>query len=263
MAQITPNNLAFSAGGVFTAGGSVTFGFENVPGDPDAPATLKPIYTDTAQTIAATNPQPLDSDAKYQQSATGVLYGSPPFSVLVRDMNGVQVSYDPSYTPNFTANAYDVGTGAGEVPTNSILGTASLVDTGTGAGEVPLSEDLGMDSGETNYTTGNLNPNVFAAPVGDVIGIGFPLDNNTVIFYLPISSNSTPTSITTVSSFGIWDSQRNFIKTSTGVALSTASSSKIAVILVEVSGTVLVADDMYQLVGNNATSSISSITVNF
>jgi hypothetical protein len=161
MAQITPNNLAFSAGGVFTTGGSVTFGFENVPGDPDAPATLKGIFTDSNQTISATNPQPLDSDAKYQQSATGVLYGTPPFSILVRNSAGVQVAYNPSYN----SNAYEVGTGPNETPLNSDLGSASLVDTGTAAGNIPLNSDLGNASQKTvGILTGQL-------PTADELGV--------------------------------------------------------------------------------------------
>ena len=133
MPQITPNNLAFAAGGVFTTGGSVTFGYENVPGDPEAPATLKGIFVDEAQTVAALNPQPLDSDAKYQQSATGILYGPGVYSVLVRNSLGVQVAYNPSYSGAIgEAAAYNVGTGAGEIPLNSDLnlGTSATKDIG-------------------------------------------------------------------------------------------------------------------------------------
>jgi hypothetical protein len=175
MAQITPSNLAFSAGGVFTTGGSVTFGFENVPGDPDAPATLKGIFTDSNQTIPATNPQPLDSDAKYQQSATGVLYGTPPFSILVRNSAGVQVAYNPSYN----SNAYEVGTGPNETPLNSDLGSSSLVDTGTGPANVPLNSSLSSGAFTTVGTVAikNVGTDFDQVPLNSNLNYIKPFDN--------------------------------------------------------------------------------------
>ena len=76
MAELTPNNLAFAANGQFVVGGSVAFGFEIVVPVPEDPLTLKGIFIDADLTAPATNPQPLDSDGKYEQSATGILYGT-------------------------------------------------------------------------------------------------------------------------------------------------------------------------------------------
>jgi|TARA_R110000851_G_scaffold272661_2_gene425399 hypothetical protein len=274
MAQITPNNLAFSAGGVFTTGGSVTFGFENVPGDPDAPATLKGIFTDSNQTIPATNPQPLDSDAKYQQSATGVLYGTPPFSILVRNSAGVQVAYNPSYN----SNAYEVGTGPNETPLNSDLGSASLVDTGTAAGNVPLNSNLGNASQKTvgissgqlptsdnlnmvgateNFTSNNLNPNVFGGvAAGDLIASGSAENATTALFEFNVSLSTAP-AFTQNGTFEI-RSNTNFQLLASSLTISTIagiSSNKKLVLVVSSSG--LPTGENLLLISETAASKIT------
>ncbi len=277
MAQITPNNLAFSAGGVFTTGGSVTFGFENVPGDPDAPATLKGIFTDSNQTISATNPQPLDSDAKYQQSATGVLYGTPPFSILVRNSAGVQVAYNPSYN----SNAYEVGTGPNETPLNSDLGSASLVDTGTAAGDVPLNSNLGNASQKTvgistgqlptadnldmvgateNFTSNNLNPNVLiGGGSGKAMAVGIATSSSSIFIYVPLISLIEPTGVTPVSTFNVYSGSGSFVTGVSAASLELQSTAKLAVISLS-SGSGMTANVTYTL---RAGSSTSKITVDF
>ena len=71
---------------------------------------------------------------------------------------GVQVAYNPSYTPSIgSAAGFEVGTGQNEIPLNSDLGSASTVDTGTGEDEIPLNSDLGTASTkDTGTTTGNV-----------------------------------------------------------------------------------------------------------
>jgi hypothetical protein len=282
MAQITPNNLAFSAGGVFTTGGSVTFGFENVPGDPDAPATLKGIFTDSDQTISATNPQPLDSDAKYQQSATGVLYGTPPFSILVRNSAGVQVAYNPSYN----SNAYEVGTGPNETPLNSDLGSASLADTGTAAGNVPLNSDLGDASQKTvgtatgqlpdsddlsmvgateNFTSNNLNQNEFGGgSLGRNVFEAYYRSSTEMVAILPLTLIDDPSGITITSgaSFAVYNFiGGNLVKSSvvaSDILLAGLSRNGVKLIITGFSG--LVARDIYEI-RINVTG--SKITVNY
>ena len=94
-----PINYAVSAGGQFVKGGSVVFGFENLRPDADNPATLKPVYLDSALLLEAANPQGLSSDAVFDQSDNGVLYGADAdvYSVIIYDSNDVELSYIPSY----------------------------------------------------------------------------------------------------------------------------------------------------------------------
>lgn len=110
MAEIINNNRAFSARNSFLVGGSVLFGNEDQIPDPDNPGTLKQIFTDRAMTIPAMNPQPLDEDAKFQQSTTGVLFGTGTYSFRVFNAAGVQVDYVPSYDviDNLTAQQASV-----------------------------------------------------------------------------------------------------------------------------------------------------------
>lgn len=94
-----PINYAVSAGGQFVKGGSVLFGFINIRPDADNPATLKPIYLDSALNNQAANPQGLSSDAVFDQSDNGVLFGitDDSYSVIIYDANGDELSYIPVY----------------------------------------------------------------------------------------------------------------------------------------------------------------------
>ena len=94
-----PINYAVSAGGQFVKGGSVVFGFINIRPDAANPATLKPIYLDSALTSQAANPQGLSSDAVFNQSLNGVLFGADDdsYSVIIYDANDVELSYIPVY----------------------------------------------------------------------------------------------------------------------------------------------------------------------
>ena len=99
MGAIRNSVQAFSAGGMFLPGGSVIFGNENQRPDPDNPGTLKQVFTDVDLTTPAQNPQPLDSDAKFEQGgSTGTLYGSGVYSYVVLDASGVERTYVPSFT---------------------------------------------------------------------------------------------------------------------------------------------------------------------
>ena len=181
MAQITPNNLAFSASGKFVSGGSVTFGFEGVPGDPDVPASLKGVFIDLDRNTPALNPQPLDSDAKYEQSATGIIFGEGIYSVLVRDNQGVQVAYNPAYNPiTGDAASFNVGTGPNELPRNSDLssgafttvGTSATIDTGTDFDQIPLNTDIA-------YPVANVT--ALRALTGITVGQSFYLEGHTSV----------------------------------------------------------------------------------
>lgn len=94
-----PINYAITAGGQFVKGGSVIFGFQNIRPDADNPATLKPIFLDSALSSQAANPQGLSSDAVFDQADNGVLFGADDdiYSIIILDANGVELSYIPSY----------------------------------------------------------------------------------------------------------------------------------------------------------------------
>lgn len=113
MAAIKPNNTFFAARGKFLVGGSVIFGNQGIIPDEDNPATLKPVYLDSALENVAQNPQPLDSDAKFQQATTGILYGTGIYSVIWFDANGLEVfrdlNFDISNPDGFLEDAPDDG----------------------------------------------------------------------------------------------------------------------------------------------------------
>lgn len=226
MAQITPNNLAFSASGKFVSGGSVTFGFEGVPGDPDVPASLKGVFIDLDRNTPALNPQPLDSDAKYEQSATGIIFGEGIYSVLVRDNRGVQVAYNPSYNPvTGDAASFNVGTGPNELPRNSDLssgafttvGTSATIDTGTAFDQIPFNTDIvypvanvtalraltGITVGQSFYLEGHTNLGIGSGTLLATKTQESEVDNNGTLFIVNGIVLERPKGIITPDDFGI------------------------------------------------------------
>jgi hypothetical protein len=111
-----PINYAVSAGGQFVKGGSVLFGVINIRPDAANPATLKPIYLDSALTLQAANPQGLSSDAVFDQSNNGVLFGADDdsYSVIIYDANGEELSYIPVYQLSDATAAASAQTAASE-----------------------------------------------------------------------------------------------------------------------------------------------------
>ena len=99
--------------------------------------TPKVAYTDSALSVAATNPIVLDSKGE----ATFYLDGE--YRINVTTSAAVQVTNFPMdniYSFGDVAG-YDTGTASGEVPLNSDLGTVAILDHGTSSGEVPLNSD--------------------------------------------------------------------------------------------------------------------------
>jgi hypothetical protein len=156
MAKIQPSTRSFSAGSVFLPGGSITFGNAGIVPDPDNPATLKAVYLDEAQTQIAQNPQPLDSNASFQQASDGILYGTGTYSVVWKNAAGVEVYQNLNFElqEDFgTAAFVNTGTASDEVPKNSDL-TDVLRDSNIGQ------EVAGLSSpGATNWDSGNLPNN--------------------------------------------------------------------------------------------------------
>ena len=124
-----PINYAVSAGGQFVKGGSVVFGFINIRPDAANPATLKPIYLDSALTSQAANPQGLSSDAVFNQSLNGVLFGADDdsYSVIIYDANDVELSYIPVYNlSDATAAANAQAAEAGAIVAQDLAEVAQL-----------------------------------------------------------------------------------------------------------------------------------------
>lgn len=132
----------------------------------------------------------------------------------------------------YRITAKDLGTGLTQTFDNWRLGDAGARDVGTSAGEVLLSEDLNMDSGETNYTSGNLNPNIFRGDAGSIAAIGWAVTSSVAYFALPISALSTPVSITQASTFDIVKSDNTSGGSSVTPTLGSLSTWKIALLVV-------------------------------
>jgi len=266
MAQITPKTVIFAADSRFLPGGSVIFGQPGIVPDAENPATLKSVYLDEAETQIAQNPQPLDSSAKFQQSPDGILYGTGEYSWIWFDASGVEVYRDLniSLQEDFgTAAFVDTGTASDEVPLNSSLTdvvrdsdiTDVLRDSDIGQSVAGLSSP-----GEENLDSGNTNLNKFSGDSStQTIAVGFGSSTTEVIFPLPISSNTPPSSSTNNGTFNILNAA--FVTVASGVTgmVTNQSSSKIA--LYSVSGlSGINVNGAYML---STASSTSSITINF
>jgi hypothetical protein len=123
------------------------------------------------------------------------------------------------------AASKDTGTAAGNVPLNSDLGNASTKTTGTASTNVPLNSDLGDASLKTvgiltgqlptadninmvgateNFTSNNLNPNVFGGVgASHKIANGVPFSASVADFDLNVMSTTALSSISLVSTFTI------------------------------------------------------------
>lgn len=120
-----PINYPIIAGGKIVAGGSVLFGQPNVKPDEDNPSTLKAVYLDAALTQPAQNPQGLSSDGVFDQSDTGILFGSNDtvYSIVIKGANKKELSYIPEYDlsdANAAATAQDAAAAAASSESNAL-----------------------------------------------------------------------------------------------------------------------------------------------
>jgi len=120
-----PINYPVIAGGKIVAGGSVLFGQPNVKPDEDNPSTLKAVYLDAALTQPAQNPQGLSSDGVFDQSDTGILFGSNDtvYSIVIKGANKKELSYIPEYDlsdANAAATAQDAAAAAASSEANAL-----------------------------------------------------------------------------------------------------------------------------------------------
>lgn len=94
-------------------------------------------------------------DATIFSTRAGAALTNPFFS----DANGFAQFY--AGPGEYRIQALDNGTGLTQILRYVRLGDAGSVDTGTATGQVLLSEDAGLNGGETNWTSGNLDTENF------------------------------------------------------------------------------------------------------
>ena len=147
------------------------------------------------------------------------------------------------------------GTAPEDVPLNSNLGDSSTRNVGLNTGDVLSPEGAGLNNGETNWTSGNVNE--FGGSVG-IVGSGTA--SNTAVARIEIQtlSNAEPVSITLSGTFNLHDSSHDIVKTGATVVLSSSSTQKLLVL--EVTGVTLTDGATYILYSTGAGS---TITVNY
>lgn len=90
-----------------------------------------------------------------------VIYSSKAGAALTNPFNADTGGFAQFYSGpgEYRITAFDIGTGLTQTFDNWRLGDAGARDTGTAAGYIPLSEDVFLDDGNTNWTSGNMQPN--------------------------------------------------------------------------------------------------------
>lgn len=173
------------------------------------------------------------------------------------DSEGFAQFYAASGTYRVTAN--DTGTGQSITWRYIRFGDAASRDVGTASGNIPDADDLNM-VGNTNYTSGNLNPNVFGGvAAGNYVAVGEALSSSVAAFYLPISMTDDSSSITVVSTFTAENAGGGTVYGSGLVPVhNTAGSNKLAYITVSGLSGLTVKDPVYLRQETNT----SQITVN-
>ena len=136
---------------------------------------------------------------------------------------------------------------------------AASRDVGTASGNIPDADHLNM-VGNINYTSGNLNPNVFGGvAAGNYIAVGEALSSSVAAFYLPISMTDDSSSITVTSTFTAENAGGGTVYGSGLVPVhNAAGSNKLAYITVSGLSGLTVKDPVYLSQETNT----SQITVN-
>ena len=162
--------------------------------------------------------------------------------------------------------AFDIGTGLTQTFDNWRLGDAGARDVGTATGQLPTADDLDMIGASSNFTSNNLNPNVFGGVAGRIIMASGTRTTPTtsVVFFPQVSglSGDTPT-LSKAGTFELFETDTGVIiesniSTLSRITLSGTSGGQVArVVLTGVAG--LVAGKSYELRGE---TNASIITVN-
>jgi hypothetical protein len=156
----------------------------------------------------------------------------------------------------YRVTAEDTGTAQSVTWRYIRFGDSASRDTGILTGQLPSANDMDMVGATQNFTSNNLNPNVFGGDgVDDIISLGVASSSTTVFFLLPVSFISPPSSITVTGTFNITDINSNVIATGVSPNLSGIKSSKVAyVFFFGLSG--MTTENSYFLRLNAATSKI-------
>ena len=187
--------------------------------------------------------------------------------------NNLAMTNQPDNSIIGTAASRDVGTDPDQIPLNSdlpesaktgdyndllnlpTLGTAAGKNTGLSTGDVLTPEGAGLDSGETNWTSGNVNE--FGLSAG-AVGSGTASSTSVARIEIQTLSNIVPASITLTGVFNLLDSSHGLVNAGATIALS--SSSTIKLLILDVSGATLIDGAVYILYADSAAS---KITVNY
>lgn len=144
------------------------------------------------------------------------------------DSEGFAQFYAASGTYRVTAN--DTGTGQSITWRYIRFGDAASRDVGTASGQIPDADDLEI-VGNTNYTSGNLNPNVFGGSgSGRYVVYGWAQSATTARFILPVSLISTPASVFVEGTFLASSASTSFGVASSVTYIAASSDNKSAVI---------------------------------
>lgn len=186
-----------------------------------------------------------------------VIYSSKAGAALTNPFNADAGGFAQFYSGpgEYRISAHDLGTGLTQTFDNWRLGDAGARDIGTATGQVLLSESAGLDNGETNWTSGNVNE--FGKSAG-AVGSGTASSTSVARIEIPILSNIAPVSITIAGVFNLLDASHGLVKAGATIALSSSSTTRL--LILDATGTTLVDGAVYVLY---AASAGSKITVNY
>lgn len=117
-----------------------------------------------------------------------VIYSSKAGAALTNPFNADAGGFAQFYSGpgEYRITAFDIGTGLTQTFDNWRLGDAGARDVGLNTGDVLSPEGAGLDGGETNYSTGNLNQLVFGGITGARFGQGISANSTTATFNIPL-----------------------------------------------------------------------------
>jgi hypothetical protein len=129
----------------------------------------------------------------------------------------------------YRVTAEDTGTAQSITWRYIRFGDAASRDTGILTGQLPTADEINMVGATKNFTSNNLNPNVFGGAGDDFVAIGESVNATTAVFFLPINLINPPTSITVVGTFNVVTASGSAIYGgSVSVSLDSESGNKLA-----------------------------------
>lgn len=137
--------------------------------------------------------------------------------------------------------------------TDSANAASKLV--GTATGEIPTSDNLDMVGAAENYTSNNLNPNVFGGIASNrILALGYAHNTGTAYFLLPTLSPSGAASITVSNTFSVYGANSVLIASGNVPVLV---SGTLGASLIQVAGISLAQGEPLTLRTDSASSKIT------